>query len=623
MQQQALFDGKYKILKTLGKGGTSSVFLAENVRLGTLWAIKEIHKQQGQAIHFLTEPHVLKNLRHPALPRIFDIIENEDTLYLIQDYIEGMTLDALILKEGPIAEQKLIEWALEICDVYSYLHGQKPNPIIYRDMKPGNLIVDQQGRIKLIDFGIAREFKTDSPNDTVCLGTRGYAAPEQYGTSQTDPRSDIYSLGVTLYHALTGNGPNDPPYELVSLTEIGGSWSTDLGRIIDKAMKGNPDQRYQTALEMHNALSRAGKATAAEKSLPGNRVIQKGLAAGLGIVGSLFAFGGLKALVFTDLGDTLVKTKGLLELIPGLLLLFLCSWLWTGRLPWQERTHSGDILVLDHRGNLRTPLKNALVFCSSLPTGKTELACNTAAALSRMGKRVILLDMDHETWGTVYNFPVDPGEQGENYYKYRLLVRKVKGYLERLEPEIGNAEIVDLALWRDKNLSVYSGNQEIPISDTEGMVNDMEPEVFRYLMRRFRSLADVVILDVGQSTPPELLGQIAALENCAKYMVTTENLKDLNASAYRHQLPRDVDYEDWILVVNQCTSQKTVSNPEITAYFSNPEMEWMKYKITKILRVPRMDDLWSFKWSRKTAFGNNSTFDSAITEIIAAARAGA
>lgn len=620
---QALFDGKYKILKTLGKGGTGSVFLAENVRLGTLWAIKEIHKKQGQAIHFLTEPHVLKNLRHPALPRIFDIIENEDTLYLIQDYIAGVTLDALILKEGPIPEEKLIEWALEICDVYIYLHSQKPNPIIYRDMKPGNLIVDQQGRIKLIDFGIAREFKTDSPNDTVCLGTRGYAAPEQYGNSQTDPRSDIYSLGVTLYHALTGNGPNDPPYELVSLTEMGGNWRTDLGRIIDKAMKADPAQRFQTASEMHAALERAGDGAGASKNLKGNRMILKSLAVGLGLVGFLFTMGGLKALLFTALSDTLVKTKGLLELIPGLLLLLLCTWCWTGRLPWQDRGRLGDLLELDSRGNLKTSVKKCLAFFSPLSTGKTELACNTAVALSRMGKRVVLFDMDHDTCGIIYNFPVDPGEQGENYYKYRLMIRKVKGYLERREPEIENAEILSLALWRDKNLSIYSGNQEIPLGDEGTAMSSMAPEVFRYLMRRFRTLADVVILDVGKNTPADLLEPITALENCQKYLVATENLKDLNALAYCHRLPRDVDYEDWALVINQCLSQAVVKDSEIVAYFSNQDLDWMKYKISKILRVPRMDDLWTLKWSRKAAYGNSSSFDSAITEIIAAARAGA
>ncbi len=249
-----LFDGKYRILKTLGSGGSGSVFLAENVRLGTLWAIKEIRKTHGESVQFVTEPHVLKNLRHPALPRIFDIIENADALYIVQDYIEGRTLEEILIREGPVSESRLLDWAIEICDVYRYLHGQRPNPIIYRDMKPQNLIVDHGGRIRLIDFGIAREFKTDSLNDTVCLGTRGYAAPEQYGTSQTDPRSDIYSLGVTLYHAITGHGPNEPPFERPLLTECEGQWSIPFARVIDKALRADPGQRFQSASEMHSAL---------------------------------------------------------------------------------------------------------------------------------------------------------------------------------------------------------------------------------------------------------------------------------------------------------------------------------------------------------------------------------
>lgn len=621
MQHQALFDGKYRILKTLGRGGTGSVFLAENVRLGTLWAIKEIHKRQGQAIHFLSEPHVLKNLRHPALPRIFDIIENEDYLYLIQDYIEGTPLDELIRQNGAIPAGQLSEWAIALCDVYRYLHGQQPNPIIYRDMKPGNLIVDQQGAIKVIDFGIAREFKNDSPTDTVCLGTRGYAAPEQYGASQTDARSDIYSLGVTLYHALTGKGPNDPPYELPALPETGNDAA--LNRIINKAVKADPEQRFQNAAEMHHVLCRM-REDAASGGIPSeNNPIRRGIAAGLALVGILFTLGGLKALLFTALSDIVVKTKGLLELIPGVALCGLAFWLWTGRFPWQSRPMSGELLELDGRGRLNTPLKRSMAFFSPVSTGKTELACNTALALAKLEKKVILLDLDHDSYGTVYNFPADPGEQGENYYKYRLLVRKTAGYLAGNEPEIGNEEIARMALWSSRNLWVYSGNQEIPL--TEGGCSDgsLDPDVFRYLMRRFRTLADVVILDVGQSTPPELLEQIAALEDCSKYLVATENLKDLNTLAYRQRFPKDVDYEDWILVVNQCGQEPGIKDRELLAYFTNPELDWMKYKIRQVLRVPRVERLWALKWSRKAAYGACKSFDSAITTIIAAARAGA
>lgn len=254
MDQQTLFDGKYRIIRPLGRGGSSSVFLAENVRLGTLWAIKEISKRQDVSAQFLAEPHVLKQLRHPALPRIFDIIENEAYLYLVQDYLEGDTLEDLIRRDGAIPERQLVQWALEICDVYTYLHNHQPHPIIYRDMKPGNLIVGPEGRIRLIDFGIARQYKAQAQNDTVCLGTRGYAAPEQYGGTQSSPRSDIYSLGVTLYHGLTGLGPGHPRFLQGALGSQEGPWDPGFGAIIDRAVRTDPAQRFQRAEDMAHAL---------------------------------------------------------------------------------------------------------------------------------------------------------------------------------------------------------------------------------------------------------------------------------------------------------------------------------------------------------------------------------
>lgn len=271
MTQQTLFDGKYKILRPLGKGGSSSVFLAENVRLGTLWAIKEIGKRQDRSAQFLAEPHVLKRLRHPALPRIFDIIENEAYLYLVQDYLEGDTLEELLRREGTVPERQVVQWALEICDVYAYLHNQEPSPIIFRDMKPGNLIVGPDGHIRLVDFGIAREYKETASSDTVCLGTRGYAAPEQYGGSQSDIRSDLYSLGVTLYHALTGIGPGDRRFLQVPCSRLGGAWNPGLSEVIDRALRPDPVQRFQRAEDMTHALEQlqqAGRGSLSGRAAP-------------------------------------------------------------------------------------------------------------------------------------------------------------------------------------------------------------------------------------------------------------------------------------------------------------------------------------------------------------------
>lgn len=242
-----IFQGRYKILRVLGEGGMGKVYLAENINLKTLWAIKEISKKKNTSFDLLAEPNMLKNLNHPALPRIFDIFENEDFLYIIEDYVEGVSLDKALKTVEKYPEHTVIDWAKQICDVLIYLHNLKPNPIIYRDMKPSNLIVNSEGKVKLIDFGIAREYKAQAAEDTTVIGTRGYAAPEQYGTKQTDARTDIYSLGVTLYHLITGKSPNDPPYELVPVRQLDKKLSAGIEHIIKKCTQLNPDKRYQSA----------------------------------------------------------------------------------------------------------------------------------------------------------------------------------------------------------------------------------------------------------------------------------------------------------------------------------------------------------------------------------------
>lgn len=257
MNYNGLFDGKYRILRPLGQGGMSTVYLAENVKLGTLWAIKEINK--NSRIDILIEPNILKRLNHPALPRIFDIIEDEENIYIIVDYIDGTSLDVDLGRVGKYPEEKVIEFALEMCDVLNYLHNQKPNPIIYRDMKPGNMILTKDGSIKLIDFGIAREYKEESSFDTVYIGTRGYAAPEQYGSGQTNERTDIYSLGVTLYHLVTGKSPNDPPYEIKSIRFYDSSLSEKLDNIINRCTRQDPNERYGSITELINDLEKAGR----------------------------------------------------------------------------------------------------------------------------------------------------------------------------------------------------------------------------------------------------------------------------------------------------------------------------------------------------------------------------
>lgn len=255
-----LIDGKYEILKQIGKGGMSTVYLAMDQHLNKQWAVKEIrHKADDKESHIIiqslvAEANLMKKLDHPALPRIVDIIDSRDTIYVIMDYIEGEPLSRILEREGPQPEEDVLEWAKQLCDVLSYLHTRKP-PVIYRDLKPGNIMIRPDGNIRLIDFGIAREYKEGAVTDTVQLGTKGYAAPEQFGgQGQTDARTDIYSLGVTLYQALTGQAPTEPPYEFYPIRYWNPALSGGLENIIAKCVKSNPAERYQSCAELFYAL---------------------------------------------------------------------------------------------------------------------------------------------------------------------------------------------------------------------------------------------------------------------------------------------------------------------------------------------------------------------------------
>lgn len=250
----SLFNDSYKILKILGSGGMGTVYLAEHVKLGTKWAIKAIRKSAGEGIDLLAEPNILKKLNHPALPRIIDIEQDAENIYIIEDFIEGTPLDKQLKVQGRFDESIVVDWAKQLCNIFIYLHSQRPNPIIYRDMKPANIIVSPNNVVKVIDFGIAREFKQNSGTDTSYMGTRGYAAPEQYGTSQTDGRTDIYSLGVTMYHLLTGKSPNEPPYEFKPLRMINKSFSEGIEFIVNKCVQSDPAMRYQSAQELLHDL---------------------------------------------------------------------------------------------------------------------------------------------------------------------------------------------------------------------------------------------------------------------------------------------------------------------------------------------------------------------------------
>ena len=256
----SIIDKKYEILKEIGKGGMSTVYLAMDKRLNKQWAVKEIQKIANDKNNeivvqsLLVEANMMKKLDHPSLPRIVDIIDTGKVIYVIMDYIEGESLDKILKASGAQSQDKVIEWAKQLCDVLNYLHSQNP-PIIYRDMKPSNVMLKPEGTLKVIDFGIAREYKEHNIADTVSLGTKGYAAPEQFGgKGQTDARTDIYCLGVTLYHLITGQNPTEPPYEIYPIRKWNPYLSSGLEAIITKCTQLNPEDRYRNCDELMYSL---------------------------------------------------------------------------------------------------------------------------------------------------------------------------------------------------------------------------------------------------------------------------------------------------------------------------------------------------------------------------------
>lgn len=211
----SLHNGRYHILSTLGQGGYGAVYEAtDTAQNGRFVAIKAVNMHglgAGQIIEatetFNREVSILSELNHPNLPQLYENFSDTEHWYLVMDFIEGQTLEEYAQKCGgnlPFAE--VLALAEQICRVLDYLHTRQP-PVIFRDVKPANMLRTSTGKIFLIDFGIARRFKPGQRRDTTLLGSPGYAAPEQYGQAQTTPQTDIYSLGVTLWQLLSGQDP--------------------------------------------------------------------------------------------------------------------------------------------------------------------------------------------------------------------------------------------------------------------------------------------------------------------------------------------------------------------------------------------------------------------------------
>ena len=267
-----LLGRRYRIVRIEGTGGFGTIYKAQDTRFqaGRVVAVKEmsdvyldVHEKALALQSFRQEAEILAQLKHTNLPGVFDFFEENGKAYLVMEFIKGSTQEReLEISGAPLDEALVMRWALQLCDVLHYLHTQQP-PIIFRDLKPSNVMITEEMQIKLIDFGIARIFKVQAETDTRTLGSRSYAAPEQYGGSQSDARTDIYALGATLYKLLTGMTPLEVPLRqakaaFLSPRELNPRLSIVTEQIILKAMNLQPSDRFQSALDMFYAIGSSG-----------------------------------------------------------------------------------------------------------------------------------------------------------------------------------------------------------------------------------------------------------------------------------------------------------------------------------------------------------------------------
>ena len=230
-----ILDDKYEILEFTGKGNASTVFKARHIRSNEYVAVKSIIKERVSGIpyHF----GIPLNDLDPAFVRILDIFEDEKLIYIVTDYVEGESLQALRERVRTIPEGILVTWFRQLAEVLRLLHAQNP-PVLYREMQPSGVMVQRDGKLKVLEFGVV----TDNEN--------AFAAPEQFMLDQCDERSDIYALGLTMYYLATGKGPLTPPFGYIPARQVNPDISPELEYILDKCVKYDPEDRYQSADEL-------------------------------------------------------------------------------------------------------------------------------------------------------------------------------------------------------------------------------------------------------------------------------------------------------------------------------------------------------------------------------------
>ena len=265
---------RYHIQEVIGVGGMGSVYRARDLHFPNvtkLVAVKEMLNiapdpltRQTIIHNFEREANILATLNHASIPRIYDYFSEEDRSYLVEEFIHGKDLEAIISDTpGFLPEEQVLTWAIQLCDVLAFLHSHKPDPIVFRDMKPSNVMINSNGDIILIDFGIAKTFQVGQKG--TMIGTEGYSPPEQY-RGEASPAADIYALGATCHHALTRRDPRlEPPFSFGErpIRRINSRVSPELETVINTALQYNPAERFAGAIEMREALIAAGRKTGA------------------------------------------------------------------------------------------------------------------------------------------------------------------------------------------------------------------------------------------------------------------------------------------------------------------------------------------------------------------------
>jgi len=260
IEANSIIGGRYRVTKPLGGGGMKLVYLAEDLRLASRpCALAEMvdsftdPSMQQQAIAaFQREADMLAQLSNEHIPRVFDRFSEQNHHYLVMEFVDGFTLeDELKHKSGKLPEARVIDIALQVLDTLQYLHGLEP-PVVYRDLKPSNVMVGRNDQVKLIDFGIARFFLPQS--NATMIGTQGYAPPEQY-RGRAEARSDLYALGATMHHALSGRDPAaEPPFSFPKLRTLCSDVTPALAELVDQALEYDVVHRMADAREFKDRL---------------------------------------------------------------------------------------------------------------------------------------------------------------------------------------------------------------------------------------------------------------------------------------------------------------------------------------------------------------------------------